>query len=165
MNYTIDSLHPNDWSQICRIYREGIATGNATFQTEAPTWEAWGAGHLLSPRLVARREDWLLGWAALSRVSARPVYAGVTEVSIYIAEDARGQGVGRTLLSALIVASEAAGIWTLQAGIFPENEASLSLHQKLGFRIVGRRERIGQLHGVWRDVLLLERRSQTVGAD
>lgn len=165
MNYTIDTLHPGDWPQVCAIYLEGIATGNATFQTEAPLWEAWDAGHLPQPRLVARNGDCVLGWAALSRVSARPVYAGVMEVSIYIGEAARRQGVGRALLSMLIVASEAIGIWTLQAGIFPENEASLILHQKCGFRIVGWRERMGQLHGVWRDVLLLERRSQTVGVD
>jgi L-amino acid N-acyltransferase YncA len=161
----ISPFDASNWDAARAIYLQGIATGNATFQTEATTWEAWNAGHLSSPRLVARDEDRILGWAALSRVSARPVYAGVTEVSIYIAEDARGEGVGSALLAALVAASEAAGIWTLQAGIFPENEASLALHQKFGFRIVGRRERMGQLRGVWRDVLLLERRSQTVGVD
>ena len=147
MTYTIDALLPADWPQVRRIYLEGIATGNATFQTEAPSWEAWDAGHLPSPRLVARADEDVLGWVALSRVSARPVYAGVVEESIYIAASARGQGIGRALLNAIIIASEAADIWTLQTGIFPENQVSVRLHEACGFRVVGRRERIGRLLG------------------
>ncbi|MCB0114286.1 MAG: N-acetyltransferase family protein [Caldilineaceae bacterium] len=165
MTYTIDALLPADWPQVRRIYLEGIATGNATFQTEAPSWEAWDAGHLPSPRLVARADEDVLGWVALSRVSARPVYAGVVEESIYIAASARGQGIGRALLNAIIIASEAADIWTLQTGIFPENQVSVRLHEACGFRVVGRRERIGRLHGVWRDVLFMERRSHIAGMD
>jgi L-amino acid N-acyltransferase YncA len=129
----------------------------------APEWPEWDAAHRDDCRLVARRTGQVVGWAALSPVSRRCVYGGVAEVSVYVAESARGQGIGRALLSALIDASEAAGIWTLQAGIFPENEASVRLHKSCGFRVVGRRERIGQLHGVWRDTLLLERRSRHAG--
>ncbi|MFD1871493.1 GNAT family N-acetyltransferase [Hymenobacter bucti] len=152
------------WPAARAIYEAGIATGQATFATEAPTWEAWEAGHLPHSRLVALgAAGQVLGWAALSPVSSRCVYAGVAEVSIYIAAEARGQGVGRQLLGALVAASEAQGIWTLQAGIFPENAASLALHAAHGFRLVGRRERIGQLAGAWHDTLLLERRSATVG--
>lgn len=164
MDPRIAELEPSQWPEARRIYEEGLATGNATFQTEAPSWEAWDAGHLPAPRLALIEAGRLLGWAALSPVSARPVYAGVAEVSIYIAEAARGQGAGLALLRGLIEASEAAGIWTLQAGIFPENTASLALHARCGFRIVGRRERLGRLHGAWRDVLLLERRSGVAGA-
>jgi len=163
MEIRIDAMRPDDWPAVRTIYEAGIATGNATFQTEAPAWDEWDAGHLTSCRLVARDEmDAVLGWAALRPVSARPVYAGVTEVSVYVAAHARGRGVGRRLLQALVAASEADGRWTLQAGIFPENAASVALHAACGFRIVGRRERIGRLHGVWRDVLLLERRSRVV---
>ena len=154
----IDALHRQDWDAVCAIYQQGIATGNATFETQVPTWERWDAGHLQTCRLVARSGGQVVGWAALSPVSSRPVYAGVTEVSIHIAETAQGQGVGRALLSALVEASEQEGIWTLQAGIFPENEASVALHKSCGFRVVGRRERLGQMGGVWRDVLLMERR-------
>lgn len=165
MPYSIEPMHPTDWPQVCRIYLEGIATGQATFQTEAPSWDAWDAGHLSSPRLVARTGEEVLGWVALSQVSARVVYAGVVEESIYIAESARGRGIGRALLTAIITESEAAGIWTIQVGIFPENEASVRLHEACGFRIVGRRQHVGRLHGVWRDVLFMERRSQIVGID
>ncbi len=157
-----------DWPAVRAIYEEGIATGNATFETAAPEWPAWDAARLPCCRLVAwrgttRRGRQVLGWAALSPVSSRAVYQGVAEVSIYVAAAARGQGVGRRLMGGLVVASEEAGLWTLQAGIFPENAASLALHRAFGFRIVGRRERLGQLHGVWRDALLLERRSNRAG--
>jgi len=152
------------WPAVRAIYEAGLATGQATFTTEAPGWEAWDASHLAHSRLVAAdAEGQVLGWAALSPVSSRGVYAGVAEVSIYIAAGARGQGVGRQLLAALVAASEQRGLWTLQAGIFPENTASLALHAGQGFRTVGRRERIGQLRGQWHDTLLLERRSTVVG--
>lgn len=158
-------MTPADWPAVRAIYEEGMATGHATFETSAPEWDAWNAARLPDCRLVARDGDRLIGWAALSPVSSRCVYSGVAEVSIYVAAAARGCGVGRALLLALIEASEAAGIWTLQAGIFPENEASVALHQSCGFRVVGRRERLGRHHGVWRDSLLLERRSNRVGVD
>ena len=162
--WRIDHLQAADWPAAAAIYLEGIAGGNATFEQSAPAWEVWDAGHLPGSRLAARGPDGaLVGWAALSPVSGRCVYAGVAEVSVYVADRVRGQGVGRALLEQLVAASEAAGLWTLQAGIFPENAASVALHQRCGFRIVGRRERLGQLRGVWRDVLLLERRSAVTG--
>jgi L-amino acid N-acyltransferase YncA len=148
------------WPSVERIYVEGIATGNATFETESPGWENWDAKHHHHSRLVALEGEGLLGWAALSPVSQRRVYAGVAEVSIYVAEAARGKGVGRALLAALVEQAERNGIWTLQAGIFPENRASISLHKACGFREVGVRERIGRLKGVWRDVVLMERRGR-----
>jgi phosphinothricin acetyltransferase len=157
-------MRPDDWPAVRAIYLEGIATGNATFAQSAPEWEQWDAGHLAVPRIVVRSDAGAVwGWAALSGVSSRCVYAGVAEVSIYIAERARGCGVGRQLMARLIVDSEAADIWTLQAGIFPENVASIALHQRAGFRMVGRRERLGQMNGRWRDVMLLERRSALAG--
>lgn len=156
-------MQADDWPAVRRIYEQGIATGHATFETAAPGWESWDREHLEDCRLVAEREGVVVGWVALSPVSGRCVYAGVAEVSVYVAAAARGQGVGRRLLQALVACSEEAGLWTLQAGIFPENEASLRLHRACGFRVVGRRERLGQLHGAWRDVLLLERRSDVVG--
>lgn len=160
----VNTLHPADWPQVRAIYLEGIATGQATFEQHAPEWEAWDRKHLSACRFVASDgAGRVAGWAALTPYSARVVYAGVAEVSVYIAAAARGQGVGRQLLAALVEASEAVGVWTLQASIFPENIASVRLHESCGFRLVGRRQRIGQLHGVWRDVLLLERRSLTVG--
>ena len=160
----IVSLTEAYYAQVNNIYLEGIATGNATFQTEGKSWDEWNRNHLLKPRLLAIENELVLGWAALSPVSARPVYAGVAEVSIYIAERARGKGVGAALMKELIIQSEAAGIWTLQAGIFPENRASITLHQKFGFRVVGYRERIGQTAtGFWRDTILMERRSTKVG--
>ena len=152
-----------DWQQVRHIYQEGLATGNATFETQAPEWEVWDARHLPTCRLVARQGDAILGWAALSPVSSRAVYAGVAEVSIYVSAAARGQGVGHTLLKALIAKSERNGIWTLQASIFPENVASIQLHLRHGFRQLGRRERIAQLHGIWCDTVILERRSAIVG--
>jgi len=164
MNYLIADMKVTDWEQVCSIYIEGIATGVATFETSAPAWEKWDAGHLQKLRLVARgSEGVVLSWAALSPVSDRCVYGGVAEVSVYVGEQGRGRGVGRALLGALIEESERNGIWTLQAGVFPENAASIKLHLRGGFREVGRRERIGKLNGVWRDTLLLERRSGNVG--
>ena len=163
MNYVIDQLKADDWEQVRLIYLDGIATGNATFEIEAPSWEKWDTAHLQKMRLVARDGSHILGWAAVSPVSNRCVYGGVAEVSVYVGEKARGQGVGRALLNALIEASEENGIWMLQAGVFPENVASINLHLQCGFREVGRRERIGKVRGAWRDVLLLERRSKNVG--
>jgi|ERR1041385_3375167 phosphinothricin acetyltransferase len=162
---TIQQLLPEDWDRVRQIYLEGIATGHATFETTSPSWEQWNASHLSFARLVARRNGEVVGWAALSRVSQRCVYDGVAEVSIYVASSARGAGVGRELMTALIEASERNGIWTLQAGLFPENVASLKLHLSCGFREVGRRERIGKMNGRWRDTILLERRSPTVGTE
>ncbi|MBV8844720.1 MAG: N-acetyltransferase [Bryobacterales bacterium] len=159
----IEPLSAADWNAVRSIYIEGIATGNATFEQSAPGWEQWDAGHLKTCRLVAREDGSVLGWAALSGVSGRCVYSGVAEVSIYIAERARSRGVGTALMTALVEESEKAGIWSLQAGIFPENEASIKLHVKAGFRIVGTREKLGSMNGRWRDVVLLERRSRVVG--
>lgn len=153
-----------DAGDVLAIYAEGIATGAATFETEVPAWEAWDRAHLPSCRFVAGDGGGrVLGWGALTPVSGRCVYRGVAEVSVYVASAARGRGVGRALLEALIAGSEAADLWTLQAGIFAENLASLALHRACGFREVGRRERLGALGGVWHDVMLLERRSATVG--
>lgn len=156
----IDRLRPEDWPAVRAIYLQGIATGDATFETEAPSWEAWDAAHLPEPRLVARIAGEAAGWAAAVPVSERCVYAGVVEHSVYVAAGARGRGVGRALLEAFIGASERAGIWTIQSGVFPENLASLALHRRCGFRVVGVRERLGELGGRWRDVVLLERRSR-----
>ena len=163
MKYTIDTLHASHWEAVRSIYLEGIAAGNATFETDAPDWETWDRNHLSFARLVARDDMSILGWAALSSASSRRVYAGVAEVSVYVAASARGMGVGHSLLVALIVEAERNGIWTLQAGVFPENAVSIALHKSCAFREVGRRERIGLLRGVWRDVILLERRSRTIG--
>lgn len=154
---------PSDWREVARIYREGIDTGHATFETSVPGWEAWDVGHLAECRLVYELDDRVAAWAALSRVSTRTVYRGVAEHSIYVSGDARGLGVGTGLLETLSEASEEAGFWTLQTAIFPENVASIALHAGVGFRVVGRRERLGLHHGRWRDVILMERRSATVG--
>lgn len=159
----IRDLRPADWPEVAEIYEDGIRTGNATFETAAPSWEAWDAAHS-EHRLVAFLDGRIAGWAALSPASERCCYRGVAEESVYVAAWARGRGVGRALLEELIERSEAAGIWTLTAGIFPENAASVRLHMVCGFRLVGVRERLGELDGVWRDVLLLERRSEVVGA-
>jgi L-amino acid N-acyltransferase YncA len=158
----IAALEPADWDDVARIYAEGIATGMATFETDVPQWPEWDESHLPGHRFVARTQAETLGWAALAPVSSRCVYAGVAEVSVYVAAAARGRGVGTTLLAALVASSEAAGLWTLEAGILPENTASLRMHERAGFRVVGRRERLGRMHGGWRDVLLLERRSGAV---
>lgn len=155
----VRNLVPADWPDVARIYADGIATGNATFDTEPPAWAQWDRSHRPDLRFVATDEAGIAGWAAATSVSSRCCYAGVVESSIYVDCARRGRGVGRLLLSHLVDAAEAAGIWTVQAGIFPENIASVRLHKLCGFRIVGRRERLGQLRGVWRDVLLMERRS------
>lgn len=162
-NLTIEPLTPADWESVRAIYREGIATGHATFEADAPEWETWDRGRLVDARLVARSGGQVVGWAALSPVSSRPAHAGVAEVSLYVTASARGRGVGKALLRASIEASERAGVWTLQGAIFPENAASLTLVRGCGFREVGRRERIGCLNGVWRDTILVERRSRVVG--
>ncbi len=153
-----------DWPAVAAIYAEGIATGQATFETEVPGWDPWDRSHLVDGRLVAASGADVVGWAALSPVSSRCLYGGVAEVSIYVAAIARGHGVGTRLMGALVAASEAMGLWTLQASMFPENEASRRLHAAAGFREVGRRHRIGQHQGVWRDTVLMERRSAVVGA-
>jgi L-amino acid N-acyltransferase YncA len=164
MDFIVDKMKAEDWSAVRSIYQEGIATGNATFETDAPEWQEWDKTHLGDCRFVARRERQVVGWGALSPVSSRCVYAGVAEVSIYVTASARGEGIGKTLLRTLIEASERQGIWTLQAGVFPENEASIALHKAYGFREVGYRERIGQMNGTWRDVILFERRSEVAGS-
>jgi L-amino acid N-acyltransferase YncA len=165
MRFVLAKLLERHWPEARAVYLEGVATGDATFETEAPDWDAWDAAHLPFARLVAMAGERVAGWAALGRVSARAVYAGVAEVSVYVGREFRGAGAGRLLLAALVEASEAHGVWTLQAGIFPENAASLALHRACGFREVGRRERIGRLRGRWRDTILLERRSTKVGVD
>jgi phosphinothricin acetyltransferase len=157
------SMRPADWKAVRRIYLEGIATRQATFEEKAPTWREWNESHRRKPRLVAAANGRVVAWAAISPVSGRSVYAGVAEVSVYVAAGTRGHGIGRTLLFELVRAAEEAGIWTLQAGIFPENVASLAIHRRCGFRRVGRRERIGKQGAVWRDVVLLERRSRSIG--
>ncbi|MCG8469687.1 MAG: N-acetyltransferase family protein [Gemmatimonadetes bacterium] len=161
----IRAMTPGDWDRVRDIYSEGIATGDATFDTEPPEWDGWDASHLSDCRLVAVVGGAVVGWAALSPVSERCVYGGVAEVSVYVGEAGRGRGIGTALISALVEASEDAGVWTLQAGIFPENEASVRAHERVGFRTVGRREGLGKMEGRWRDVLLLERRSSVVGVD
>lgn len=166
MALSVAKMLPEHWPGVRAVYLEGLATGDATFETEAPGWERWDAAHLRACRLVALGDGGrVAGWAALSPVSAREVYAGVAEVSVYVGAAFRGRGVGRALLEALVRESESAGIWTLQAGIFPENVASVALHESCGFRPVGRRERVGKLKGRWRDTVLLERRSRVVGVD
>jgi L-amino acid N-acyltransferase YncA len=168
MEYMIDKMTSDDWEQVRSIYLEGIATGHSTFEADAPDWDKWHSGHLAEPRLVARAGERIVGWAGLSPVSGRSVYSGVAEVSLYVGAQYRGEGIGSALLDALIDASERAGIWTLQGGIFPENTASLALVKKHGFREVGRREKTGrmtygELAGTWRDVILVERRSKVAG--
>lgn len=162
MAFTIEPMRSEDWPRVRDIYLEGIATGNATFETEAPSWADWDVGHLAFGRLVARDGADVIGWAALSPISKRSCYKGVTEVSLYVASSHRKQGVGKALLLAVIAESERRGIWTLQGGTFPENQASLKLQASCGFRVIGRRERIGQLDGVWRDTIITERRSRLV---
>jgi len=158
----VRDLRPEDWPTVRAIYEDGIRSGNATFETETPSWEAWDAAHT-ELRLVAERDGAVVGWAALSSYSSRCCYRGVGEVSVYVGEAARGAGVGRLLLEELVQRSEHEGYWTLTAGVFPENEASLHLHRACGFREIGVHERLGELDGVWRDVVWLERRSTVVG--
>ena len=162
-NCEIAPMTERDWEVVREIYLQGIATGNATFEKSVPDWKEWDQRHLSVCRLIALWDEKVVGWSALSRVSSRCVYEGVAEVSIYVASNARGHGIGCTLLSALVEASEQNGIWTLQAGIFPENAASINLHKWAGFRIVGTRERIGFMDGRWRDTVLMERRSAVAG--
>jgi phosphinothricin acetyltransferase len=162
----IRELTYQDWQQVKEIYEEGIATGNATFQAAAPTWEEWDSSHVQNSRIVATDdENNILGWAALSPVSGRCVYAGVGEVSVYVSQKARGRGVGKALLKELILQSEKNEFWTLTAGIFPENDASMQIHKQAGFKVLGIREKIGKMDGRWRDTVMLERRSEVVGVD
>lgn len=158
----IRKLLPSDWDSAKSIYEKGIATDNATFQTSAPSWEEWDSSHLGTCRIVAQESGKVVGWAALTPVSSRCVYAGVAEVSVYVDPEQSGKGIGLALLKELVALSEIEGIWTLQAGIFPENIGSLRIHEKAGFRTLGIREKIGKQNGVWRDTVLLERRSKTI---
>ena len=162
---TITTMLTDHWDAVKIIYEQGIDTGNATFETAAPSWQAWDNAHLKTCRIIAIENDEVLGWAALTPVSSRCVYAGVAEVSVYVAANARGKNVGSRLLHELISQSEQDGIWTLQSGIFPENNASIAIHEKNGFRIIGYRERIGKMGDIWRDNILMERRSSKMGID
>ncbi len=168
MKHVVERMQPGDWPQVRSIYLDGIRTGNSTFESDAPDWEKWNFSHLPEHRLVVKEDDRILAWAALSPVSAREVYSGVAELSLYVAAGHRGQGIGSALLAAIIDSTEKAGLWTLQGGIFPENTASLRLVKKHGFKEIGRREKIGRmtygdLAGTWRDVILVERRSAVAG--
>ena len=163
MDIIIEKMKDEDWPEIKTIYRQGIATGNATFDSEAPEWEQWNKTHLQDCRLVIKSEQKIVGWAALSPVSTRCVYKGVTELSLYVRDSFRGRGIGTALLKATIEESQRAGVWTLQSGTFPENAASIAIQKACGFREVGIRKKIGCMNGKWRDVVLLERRSDVVG--
>ena len=154
-----------DWRAVSDIYTQGIATGYATFETEVPSYEEWNKNHIAGCRLIAERGDEIAGWAALSPVSGRCVYGGVAEVSVYVAKKFHGLGIGKVLMNHLILESEKAGLWTLQSGIFPENVGSIKLHEKVGFRKIGFREKVGKLHGNWKDNVIFERRSKVVGQD
>lgn len=158
----LEDMQPDHWPEVARIYREGIATGHATFETEVPGWDSWDRSHLAEHRFVALLDGRVVGWVAVSAVSDRCVYGGVVENSVYVDAGARGLGVGRALLERLVESTEASGVWTIQTGIFPENLVSVHVHQAVGFETVGRRKRIGKLAGEWRDVLLMERRSAVV---
>jgi len=159
----ITKMLPDHWNAVADIYKQGIATGMATFEKDVPSWDTWDANHIGTCRFIARSGEEVVGWAALSAVSSRCVYGGVAEVSVYVSTAHRGRGVGEMLLRELIDQSEKLGYWTLQSGIFPENENSIHLHQKVGFRIIGFREKIGQLEGVWKNNVLMERRSKKEG--
>jgi L-amino acid N-acyltransferase YncA len=163
MDIHIDTMQDFDWEQIREIYREGLNTGQASFEAEPPTWEQWDGAHHRHSRLVAREGNRVVGWGALAPVSKRKCYAGVAEVSIYLSTSRHGMGLGRRLLTELIASSERHGVWSLYGSTFPENEASLRMQTSCGFRVVGQRERIAQHHGIWRDTIITERRSQTVG--
>jgi phosphinothricin acetyltransferase len=152
-----------DWTSVAEIYKQGIENGNATFQQDIPTWDDWNEGHIKSCRIVAFIDNKIIGWGALTAVSRRPVYSGVAEVSVYISDKYRGQKIGTKLLERLIAESEKEKFWTLQAGIFSENIPSLKIHKELGFRKIGHREKIGKMNGIWRDTILLERRSKITG--
>ena len=170
MTISVRDMTPADWPDVERIYREGIATGNATFEAAPPSWDDFDHEKVADPRLVATENGAVVGWAAAGRVSSRCVYEGVLEHSVYVAESARGRGVGRVLLDAFLQAAESADVWTVQSGVFPENESSLALHRDLGFRTVGTRERVGKMGygpyaGRWRDVVMIERRSPLIGVD
>jgi len=156
-------MRPDDWKSVRIIYQQGIDTGQATFETAVPTWEEWDAGKRSDCRLIAEKQEKIVGWAALSPTSHREVYAGVAEVSIYVLAGNRGQGIGKALMYALIKASEHAGIWTLQSSVFPENKGTIALHLGTGFRVIGKRVKIARHHGFWRDTVILERRSQIAG--
>jgi L-amino acid N-acyltransferase YncA len=163
MNILFRPMVKSDWEKVAEIYKQGIDTGNATFQQDIPSWDEWNSGHLKTCRIIADIDKEIAGWAALTPVSGRCVYAGVAEVSVYVSNEHKGRKIGTKLLEILISESEKEGLWTLQAGIFPENTASLKLHENLGFRQVGYREKIGKMSGIWRDTILLERRSKTAG--
>ncbi|WP_343487204.1 N-acetyltransferase family protein [Allomuricauda sp. d1] len=157
-------MKADDWPEVAGIYAEGIATGFATFESEVPEYKSWDVAHIKACRLIAKENNKILGWAALSPVSGRCVYGGVAEVSVYVGENARGKGIGKALMQRLISDSEEEGYWTLQSGIFPENKGSIKLHEQVGFRYIGKRERVGKtLDGIWKDNLLFERRSKIVG--
>lgn len=159
----VRKMSSEDWKAVSEIYKEGIATGFATFETDIPSYESWDAAHISSCRIVATENKKVVGWAALSPVSNRCVYEGVGEVSVYVKQGSRSKGIGKLLMKKLIQESEAEGLWTIQSGIFPENKGSIELHRKTGFRCIGKRERVGKLDGVWKDNLLFERRSKTIG--
>ena len=163
MKIKISKMLPDHWKEVSEIYREGIETGMATFEKITPKWETWDSNHLKDGRLIAKIGERIVGWAALSAVSSRCVYGGVGEVSVYIAHEFRGNNIGKELLKRLIQESEFIGLWTIQSGVFPENIASIKLHEKVGFRKIGFREKIGKLDGTWKDNILLERRSKLVG--
>lgn len=163
MSVEIVHMVIEDWPEVRAIYVAGLQTGHASFETSVPDFDLWDANHFERPRLIAKDGDTIVGWAALSPISRRAVYRGVGEVSVYVDPARSGEGIGTALLVALVEASEQAGMWTLQASMFPENEASIALHRSQGFRVVGTREKLAQHHGVWRDVVLMERRSEVVG--
>lgn len=164
-NITIRLMEAGDWASVSQIYAEGLSTGFATFEKEVPSYEVWDSAHMKTCRLIAEQDNSILGWAALSPVSSRCVYGGVGEVSVYVGQNSRGMGVGKILMEALIAESEIEGLWTLQSGIFPENKGSIKLHEEVGFRFIGKREKVGKLDGVWKDNALYERRSKAVGVD
>lgn len=165
MSICIEKMTPNNWESVRVIYEEGIATGNATLETNVPDWEKWDAAHIKECRFIASEGGTVAGWAALTPVSGRCVYSGVAEVSVYVGSQFRGQGIGKLLLEELVSSSEEQDIWTVQSGILKENTASIELHKRCGFKILGVREKLGKLNGVWRDIVLMERRSAVVGID